>query len=119
MIPEQELKALRVLLEASHGFELNFNDTFCPASFDSIWMCSSDAEKMIPILARYGHDAITAYGVLRGGGLKAKPMDRWVNENYTKAREEIIELMKKNRHFMYGIKLSEDDDEERCLNHND
>ena len=113
---EERLKALDCLFQGSFGFELNMNDTFGYGCADGVYMDSGDAAYMLPVIAKYGLDALTAYGVIRGCGLKGQPIKELCTDEYHKAREEIIELMKKHKYFIDGIILSPDDEEGRACN---
>jgi hypothetical protein len=54
-------KAIETILEGSFSFTLNMNDTFGFACADAEDMSVDDFEELIPIIAKYGHYALTAY----------------------------------------------------------
>ena len=58
-------KAVKILIEGSHYFALNMNDTFAYACADVEEMVPEEFEKIIPIIAKYGHDALTAYAAYK------------------------------------------------------
>ena len=88
---EEKLKALKVIIEGAFWFELNMNDTFAFACADSEEMCPLDFEKIIPVIAEYGHDALTAYAAFKRD---AEPEGPSLNDNYKKARVLIAEALK-------------------------
>lgn len=84
------LRALGVALDGAHWLALNMNDTFAYATADAEYMPVEDLAPMLPVLAEYGHDALTAYAALRRG---AEPIRRLrERQGYLAARAEVETL---------------------------
>jgi hypothetical protein len=96
---EEKAKAFEVLLEGSKYFVLNMNDTFSFACGDSEEMPTEDFGLMAPLIAKYSHDALTAYAAVRRG---AEPIDcrcNHKNERYYAAKKEIERLKAEHPNF--------------------
>lgn len=99
MTPEK-IKAMEVLLDAVFEVTLSMNDTFAFSSGDAETMSTDDFEQLIPIIAKYGHDALVAYAAVKR---KAEPIScrcNHKNEQYYAAKKEIEELKKTAEYFM-------------------
>lgn len=100
MTDSDKAKVLDVLGESCFGFLISMNDTFAFACADVEQMSDYDLDRMAPLIAEYGHDALVAYAAVKR---KAEPIDcrcNHKNERYRTAKK-IVELIKGNdEHFM-------------------
>lgn len=97
---DERTKAIDVLLDGCHSFQLNMNDTFAYACGDSEEMIVDDFEKMVPIIAKHGHHALTAYVAVKR---KAEPISCKCHHDgqpYKDARKEIEALKAADEYFM-------------------
>lgn len=98
---EERAKAMEEILKGSFSFQLNMNDTFAFACADSEEMSTDDFEKIVPIIAKYGQNALNAYAAVKR---KAEPIDckcNWKNEQYQAAKKEIEAIKAADKYFMY------------------
>jgi hypothetical protein len=81
--------ALEELLKGAHTVELNMNDTFGYACAESVTFDVSDLNRMVPILARYGQDALTAYAAVKTNRTPIDCRCNHKNDRYRAAKVEI------------------------------
>lgn len=97
---EEEQRAIQILLKGSFSVNLNMNDTFAFASADAEEMSVDDFLLMMPVVAKYGGHALTAYVALKR---KAEPIHCTCGHDgpgYLAARKEIEEIRTGNVDFM-------------------
>ena len=84
-----KLQAAALLVDASFTCELNMNDTFGFACAESVTFNTGDFERMVPLLVKYGRDALTAYAGVKTNRVPMKCRCCHDNDNYKAARHEI------------------------------
>jgi hypothetical protein len=97
---EDRQKAMEAVFRGSDSFILNMNDTFAFASGDSEEMPEYDFNRLVPVIAKYGKDALTAYVAVKR---KAEPITckcNHKNENYYAAKKEIEAIKAEDESFM-------------------
>lgn len=97
---EEKQKAVEVLMENTNQFILNMSDTFAFACADVEEMSDYDFEVLIPVVAKYGHDALVAYAAVKRG---QEPIDckcAHKNPRYQAAKKEIEDINMKDEYFM-------------------
>ncbi len=99
MTPERE-KALEQLLKSTGYIMLCMNDTFAFATAEGEPMAPKDFELMVPIIARYGHNAFVAYAAVKNNVEPISCRCNHINEQYYAAKKEIEEIKKSNEYFM-------------------
>ena len=95
----EKARALDVVFEGSFGFSLNVNDMFSWATADAEEMSIDDFFLMVPVIAKYGRDALTAYVAVKRG---AQPIGDSLTENYHHARI-LVELVKSRERFFMKL----------------
>lgn len=82
-----ELEAYKLLIKDSFELQLNMNDTFYYATADVENMQAHDVKHILPLIQKYGHDAINAYvAVIRGHDPQ---ISKRITEGYLKSKETI------------------------------
>lgn len=92
-------RVLEVLMEDSFGIRLNMNDTFAPMA-DYEDMPIDDLEPMLPLIAKYGSAALTAYAAVRRGKEPMRCKCNHRSEGYYAAKREIETIKASNKDFM-------------------
>lgn len=99
MTPERE-KALEALLEGSFSVNLNMNDTFAFACGDSEEISVEDFDLMVPIIAKYGQSALTAYVAVKRDADPITCRCGHDGPDYKAARAEVEALKNADKDFM-------------------
>lgn len=99
MTPERE-KAVEELLKGSLWIDLNMSDTFAFACADSERMSMDDFELMVPVIAKYGRDALTAYVAVKRNAEPIHCKCGHDGPDYKKARAEVEAIKAANEFFM-------------------
>jgi len=96
---EQRAKAFEELLKGAFHVTLNMGDTFAFACADAEDFSADDFDLMVPIIAKYGQSALTAYAAVKR---EAEPITCPCGHDgpdYKAARAEIEALKKANEYF--------------------
>lgn len=99
MTPERE-KAFEELLKGSFWVDLNMNDTFAFACADSEKFNADDFDLMVPVIAKYGQSALTAYAAVRRGAEPITCPCGHDGPDYQAAKKEIEAIKAANEYFM-------------------
>ncbi len=97
---EERQKALEELVKASMEFTLNMSDTFAFATADCETMSEHDFEKMVPVIAKHGQHAFTAYVAVKRG---IEPITCPCGHDgppYQEAKKEVLALKEANKYFL-------------------
>ena len=100
MTTEDRLKVLDTLLEGTYSVRANMNDTFAFACSDYEDIEADDVITMLPVIARYGRDALTAYAALKRGAEPIKCRCNHRIPRYFAAKDEIQDIRKREPDFM-------------------
>lgn len=100
MTPDEELKAYKILVGGCFSLELNMNDTFAFAAADSESMTEIDVERMLPLIAKYGHHALTAYVAVKCNIEPITCKCRHDSEPYQEAKKEVLALKETWENFL-------------------
>lgn len=100
-------KAAAILMNGAISVQLNMSDTFAFATADGEEMDMMDFDKMIPLILKYGYDALVAYVAVKRG---QEPIDcscNHKNERYCAAKAEIEKMKGTLKYFMGHYKSDE------------
>lgn len=97
---EERAKALEEVMKGAFSITLNMNDTFAFACADAEDMSSDDFEIMVPLIAKYGQPALTAYASVKRDKDPIHCPCGHDSEPFQKAREEVRALKKSHEDFM-------------------
>lgn len=97
---KEKARAVEILLLGSFSVTMNMNDTFAFACADAEDFDLDDLDLMVPVINRYGAHALTAYAAVKRGAEPIHCPCGHDGPDYEAAKQEIMELKKKNRYFM-------------------
>lgn len=97
---EDRLKAFEILLNGAFSISLNMNDTFAFACADVEEMSVSDFDLMVPVISKYGQDALTAYAAVKRNQEPISCKCDHKNERYQAAKVEIKKIKEAKPDFM-------------------
>lgn len=97
---EQRAKAFEELLKGAHWIDLNMNDTFAFACADSEKFNADDFTLMVPVIAKYGQSALTAYAAIRRNAEPIHCPCGHDGPDFKAAKEEILKIKAANEYFM-------------------
>jgi hypothetical protein len=92
VIDPEKYRAMKALIDGSFKHILLMSDTFAFACADAEEISDYDFEKIAPIVAKYGHDALVAYVAVKR---KAEPIScrcDHKNDKYKAAKAEIEKI---------------------------
>lgn len=85
-----ELEALKMILEDTFELTLNMNDTFYYATGDCETLEGDDLLSILPVVQKYGTDALVAYVALKRGHDPTIPQN--ITKNFNLAKKELKPL---------------------------
>lgn len=102
MTDAEKLQAYETLMKYCDSVSLNMNDTFAFASGDCEEMSEYDLQIMLPVILKYGADALVAYAAMARCQEPITCSCNHKNKNYYAAKKEIEAFIVANKYFMHG-----------------